>query len=86
MVLEPIRFRYSTESLVEETPAEPEQESAERPPKPRRNDRRRQRAPRAEDGKKSEDGKQTGRGYGMRLFCAHPQFPLYRCCSASSLP
>ena len=62
MVLEPIRFRYSTESLVEETPAEPEQESAERPPKPRRNDRRRQRAPRAEDGKKSEDGKQTEDG------------------------
>ena len=63
MVLEPIRFRYSTESLVEETPAEPEQETAERPaPKPRRNDRRRQRAPRAEDGKKSEDGKQTEDG------------------------
>ena len=57
MVLEPIRFRYSTESLVEETPAEPEQETAERPPKPRRNDRRRQRAPRAEDGKQTEDGK-----------------------------
>ena len=63
MVLEPIRFRYSTESLVEETPAEPEQESAERPaPKPRRNDRRRQRAPRTEDGKKSEDGRQTEEG------------------------
>ena len=63
MVLEPIRFRYSTESLVEETPAEPEQETAERPAnKPRRNDRRRQRAPRAEDGKKSEDGRQTEDG------------------------
>ena len=63
MVLEPIRFRYSTESLVEETPAEPEQETAGRPaPKPRRNDRRRQRAPRAEDGKKSEDGRQTADG------------------------
>ena len=63
MVLEPIRFRYSTESLVEETPAEPEQETAGRPaPKPRRNDRRRQRAPRTEDGKKSEDGKQTEDG------------------------
>ena len=63
MVLEPIRFRYSTESLVEETPAEPEQETAGRPaPKPRRNDRRRQRAPRAEDGKKSEDGRQTEDG------------------------
>ena len=63
MVLEPIRFRYSTESLVEETPAEPEQETAERPaPKPRRNDRRRQRAPRTEDGKKSEDGRQTEEG------------------------
>ena len=58
MVLEPIRFRYSTESLVEETPAEPEQESAERPAnKPRRNDRRRQRGPRTEDGRKTEDGK-----------------------------
>ena len=63
MVLEPIRFRYSTESLVEETPAEPEQETAERPAnKPRRNDRRRQRAPRAEDGKKSEDGRQAEDG------------------------
>ena len=63
MVLEPIRFRYSTESLVEETPAEPEQETAERPaPKPRRNDRRRQRAPRTEDGKKSEDGRQAEDG------------------------
>ncbi len=63
MVLEPIRFRYSTESLVEETPAEPEQETAERPAtKPRRNDRRRQRAPRTEDGKKSEDGRQTEEG------------------------
>ena len=58
MVLEPIRFRYSTESLVEETPAEPEQETAERPAnKPRRNDRRRQRGPRTEDGKRAEDGK-----------------------------
>ena len=63
MVLEPIRFRYSTESLVEETPAEPEQETAGRPaPKPRRNDRRRQRAPRAEEGKKSEDGRQAEDG------------------------
>ena len=63
MVLEPIRFRYSTESLVEETPAEPEQETAGRPaPKPRRNDRRRQRSPRAEDGKKPEDGRQTEDG------------------------
>ena len=62
MVLEPIRFRYSTESVVEETPAEPEQETAERLPKPRRNDRRRQRAPRTEDGKKSEDGRQAEDG------------------------
>ena len=61
MVLEPIRFRYSTESLVEETPAEPEQETAERPPKPRRNDRRRQRAPRAEEkvgGRKADRGRE----------------------------
>ena len=63
MVLEPIRFRYSTESLVEETPAEPEQETAERPAnKPRRNDRRRQRGPRAEDGRKTEDGKRAEDG------------------------
>ena len=64
MVLEPIRFRYSTESVVEEPvpKAEPEQESAERPPKPRRNDRRRQRAPRAEDGRKIEDGKRAEDG------------------------
>ena len=63
MVLEPIRFRYSTESLVEETPAEPEQETAERPAnKPRRNDRRRQRGPRTEDGRKTEDGKRAEDG------------------------
>ena len=61
MVLEPIRFRYSTESVVEEQPvkAEPEQESAERPPRPRRNDRRRQRGPRTEEGRKAEDGKEN---------------------------
>ncbi len=63
MVLEPIRFRYSTESLVEETPAEPEQDTAERPAnKPRRNDRRRQRGPRTEDGRKTEDGKRAEDG------------------------
>ena len=63
MVLEPIRFRYSTESLVEETPAELEQETAERPAnKPRRNDRRRQRGPRTEDGRKTEDGKRAEDG------------------------
>ncbi len=63
MVLEPIRFRYSTESLVEETPEEPEQETAERPAnKPRRNDRRRQRGPRTEDGRKTEDGKRAEDG------------------------
>ena len=56
MVLEPIRFRYSTESLVEESPArqEPEQEPAPRPPKPRRGDRRRPRGQRPEDGQKNE--------------------------------
>ncbi len=61
-VLEAIRFRYCTDSMVEEQ-AELEQETAGRPAnKPRRNDRRRQRAPRAEDGKKSEDGRQTEDG------------------------
>ena len=56
MVLEPIRFRYSTESLVEEAPArqEPEQEPAPRPPKPRRGDRRRPRGQRQEDGQRNE--------------------------------
>ena len=66
MVLEPIRFRYSTESLVEETPAEPEQETAERPaPKPRRNDRRRQRAPPGR-GREKVGGRKADRGWEER--------------------
>ncbi len=56
LVLEPIRFRYSTESLVEEpaAPAEPAAETEERPQKPRRGDRRRSRGPRPEDRQKPE--------------------------------
>ena len=50
MVLEPIRFRYSTESIVDEpeAPAESAPEAEERPQKPRRNDRRRSRGPKPE--------------------------------------
>ena len=50
MVLEPIRFRYSTESIVDEpeAPAESAPETEERPQKPRRNDRRRSRGPKPE--------------------------------------
>ena len=60
MVLEPIRFRYSTESVVEETPAnqEPdEQTTAQRPPRPKRNDRRRPRGQRIEEAQSAEPEK-----------------------------
>ena len=56
MVLEPIRFRYSTESIAEASsvPAEPAAEAEERPQKPRRNDRRRSKGPKPEDRPRQE--------------------------------
>ena len=59
MVLEPIRFRYSTESVVEEPSAdqEPEEQAAQRPPRPRRNDRRRPRGARPEEAQSAEPEK-----------------------------
>ena len=56
MVLEPIRFRYSTESLVEEPEERPQQETAERPQKPKRKPR----GPRPE-GKEQRDAKEAPR-------------------------
>ena len=49
MVLEPIRFRYSTESVVGEE--EEKREPAEKPSRPRRNDRRKPKGPRQEEKK-----------------------------------
>ena len=61
MVLEPIRFRYSTESVVEEPqerPQEPTQDTQEPVPedraqRPRRNDRRRPKGPRQDSGRQA---------------------------------
>ena len=64
MVLEPIRFRYSTESLVEETEERPQRENTERPQRetgerPQR-PKRKPRGPRPE-GKEQRDAKEAPR-------------------------
>ena len=56
MVLEPIRFRYSTESVVEEPEERPQREAADRPQKPKRKPR----GPRPE-GKEQKDAKEAPR-------------------------
>ena len=56
MVLEPIRFRYSTESVVEEPEERPQREAAERPQKPKRKPK----GPRPE-GKEQRDAKEAPR-------------------------
>lgn len=56
MVLEPIRFRYSTESVVEEPEERPQREAAERPQRPKRKPR----GPRPE-GKEQKDAKEAPR-------------------------
>ena len=56
MVLEPIRFRYSTESVVEEPEERPQREAADRPQKPKRKPR----GPRPE-GKEQRDAKEAPR-------------------------
>ncbi len=74
LVLEPIRFRYSTESVVEEQPQEVPQEAAgdrpERPQRPHRSDRpRRPRPQRAEEGRpaeRSEERRQPKADYKPR--------------------
>ena len=48
MVLEPIRFRYSTESVVSEEPAEQPEAAQQETPRPNNRRRRRQDAPRQE--------------------------------------
>lgn len=48
MVLEPIRFRYSTESVVSEEPAEQPEAAQQEAPRPNNRRRRRQDAPRQE--------------------------------------
>ena len=54
MVLEPIRFRYSTESVIEESEEKPAPEAPEK--RPRRNDRRKPRGPRPDSGKPEQAG------------------------------
>ena len=54
MVLEPIRFRYSTESVIEESEERPAPEAPEK--RPRRNDRRKPRGPRPDSGKPEQAG------------------------------
>ena len=56
MVLEPIRFRYSTESLVEEPEERPQRETDERPQRPKRKPR----GPRPE-AKEQRDAKEAPR-------------------------
>ena len=60
MVLDPIRFRYSTESVVEErqpVPAEEPVQAQEKPQRPRRNDRRKPRQPRPERAEQAREEK-----------------------------
>ena len=54
MVLEPIRFRYSTESVIEESEEKPAPEAPEK--RLRRNDRRKPRGPRPDSGKPEQAG------------------------------
>ena len=54
MVLEPIRFRYSTESVVEEPEQQPQREVSEKPQKPKRKPR----GPRPEGKEQKADGKE----------------------------
>ena len=54
MVLEPIRFRYSTESVIEESEEKPAPEAPEK--RPRRNDRRKPRGPRPDSGRPEQAG------------------------------
>ena len=54
MVLEPIRFRYSTESVIEESEEKPAPEAPEK--RHRRNDRRKPRGPRPDSGKPEQAG------------------------------
>ncbi len=58
--LEPIRFRYSTENVVDETVKAPTQEEGEgKPPRPRRQNRKpRPEAPKAEQPKKEQSKKE----------------------------
>ena len=66
MVLEPIRFKYSTETIVEETPAAPEAVSAQEAPAP---------APGAEAAdtpKPSRSRRRRGRGEGGKTTAPAP--------------
>ena len=54
MVLEPIRFRYSTESVIEESEEKPAPEAPEK--RIRRNDRRKPRGPRPDSGRPEQAG------------------------------
>ena len=54
MVLEPIRFRYSTESVIEESEEKPVPEAPEK--RLRRNDRRKPRGPRPDSGRPEQAG------------------------------
>ena len=54
MVLEPIRFRYSTESVVPEEPAEQPEAAQQEAPRPNNRRRRRQDAPRQERPERQE--------------------------------
>ena len=48
VALDPIRFRYSTESVVDDTPAAPQEQEAPKPPRPRRPRKPRPDAPKGE--------------------------------------